>query len=591
MNFNEQQKQAIQFHKGACAVIAGAGSGKSTVLVNRIKNLIDIYNVPEQEILAISFTRNTADDLRNKLSKLGYLNVNVGTFHSICGKILTQEDKLNRLSLIKEWQVDNCFKSMDDNLDIDDVYNFIKYQKNYNRSYTDEFVSKESQYSEIALRQYYKAYESFKQKEKLYDFEDYLTICCETLENLEDKYNWEYVLVDEHQDSNLIQNLLLKKWCKSGNIFCVFDYRQAIYSFRGGNTEYCMNFNKYWDNPTIINLDMNYRSSKSIVHNANKFIKQYYGNYEYYSDSIPDSLSEGFIGIHTYSDREAEGIEIVDYIEDIINQGENLNEIGVLYRINSHVSYVENELKKRGIDYEISNDSSFFKRKEIAGIMSYLRLINNPHDDSAFETVFKLRNYPLSYFSNSIYNDVRKYAGQNNLSMYESFINMKYSKSWQNDNARTFYDTITKLRLQIDKGVSVQILIDNIAKSFQLINFIKNNYTDKEEIEDRINSISVLKTFVKNNTLEKFIEYVYANTNKKKSNKSSVKLMSVHSSKGLEFKHVFLIGIEDGKFPHDRSPLLDEARLFYVGVTRAKENLWLSQINEDNQFIKEYISK
>jgi DNA helicase II / ATP-dependent DNA helicase PcrA len=147
--FNSQQHQSIEFYKGSCAVIAGAGSGKSTVLVNRIKNLIEVHNEPQHHILAISFTRNTADELKNKLSKMGYDSVNVGTFHSICAKILSLEGIfLTGQNLIKEWQIENCFRTIDKKADWKDILSFISYQKNYLRSHDDEFVSKDSNYTE-----------------------------------------------------------------------------------------------------------------------------------------------------------------------------------------------------------------------------------------------------------------------------------------------------------------------------------------------------------------------------------------------------------------------------------------------------------
>ncbi|MFS1518532.1 ATP-dependent helicase [Bacillus sp. SCS-151] len=593
LKFNDQQLQAINFNKGACAVIAGAGSGKSTVLLNRIKNLIEVHNVNQNDILTISFTRNTVNELKGKLKKMGYIDVNVGTFHSTCGKILTDVglDVADTKKLIKEWEVENCFKKINPKADVEEIKGFIGYQKNYLKSYQDTFIQKDSKYDENELRTFFKAYEQFKQDEDRYDFEDYLIECYKLLKDNPKKHTYEYVLVDEHQDSNLVQNLLLKQLCKSGNIFCVFDYRQAIYSFRGGNTEYCMNFDKEWKNATIINLDTNYRSKANIVNKANKFIKKYYGDYEHYSDSVPNESNKGNINIKTYYERESEGNEVVNHIERLIKNGDKLSDICVLYRQNSHSSYVENELKRKGIDYEISDKSSFFKRKEILGIMSYLRLIHNPHDDSAMENIFKLRNYPFRFFSGKLIDNIRKYSGVHNMSLFESVINMAYPEHWQQSNANDFERNITKLRLQKDKDISLVRLIDNVVRSFELEKFVKEKYTNEAEIDDRLNSIEVLKTFVKGNNLESFISYAYtASTNsKRKFRKDSVKLMSVHVSKGLEFKNVFVIGIEDEKFPHERSDLLEEARLFYVAVTRPIVNLHISQIGEDNQFVKEYL--
>lgn len=401
-------------------------------------------------------------------------------------------------------------------------------------------------------------------------------------------------MVDEHQDSNLVQNLLLKELCPSNNIFCVFDYRQAIYTFRGGNPEYCMNFSKDWDSATVINLDMNYRSCNNIVDKSNAFIKKYYKNYKYYSDSQANIHKEGNIDVKTYYDKETEAIEVVDKVEEKIQNGENPEDIAILYRLNSHSGNIESELRKRNIDYHITNGASFFKRKEIEGIISYLRLIENPHDDGAFQNIFKLRNYPIKFFSNGVLGSIKKFAGLHNLSLYESFTMFNYSKSWQKSNVKVFENNMNKLRLQKDKNLDVTTLIDNVNKVFTMEDYIKTKYTNNDEIKDRIESIQTLKSFVKSNTLKSFLTHVENDNNgkikKRGIQKGKVKLMTVHASKGLEFKNVFLISVEDGKFPHEKSKDIDEARLFYVGITRAKENLFLSQIYSGNRFIEEFIA-
>lgn len=587
VTFNEQQEQAINFYKGACAVIAGAGSGKSTVLVNRINNLIREHRVSEKDILAISFTKNTADELTSKLKKLGHTNVNTGTFHAVCARILAKEGRyFPPDKLIQEWQIEKALDMGETNIDIDDVRSYISYQKNYIRSYNDTFIYKESEYSESELRTYFKSYEQFKTKNGLHDFDDYLIECYEMLKKNPRKYTYNFILVDEHQDSNLPQNLLIKELCASGNVFCVFDYRQAIYTFRGGNPEYCMNFTSEWDDAIVVNLDINYRSCSSIVHRANNFIKQYYGDYEHYSDSIPHREEEGNIQILTNADRESEGSKIVDDIESLLSDQESPKEIAVLYRLNAHSIHVEHQLIQRGIDYDITNDGSFFKRKEIAGILAYLKLIINPHDDGAFMEIFKMRNYPLAFFSGKLLEDIKRFAGANNLSMYESLIGMRYTNDWQRSSAVSFGEHIAKLRLQKDKGISTMTLISNIIKVFQISKYIDGKYSNPEDKKERQDSLEILKSFAKADSPEKFIGYV---TNTKKKNKDNcVKLMSCHASKGLEFKNVFLIGIENEKFPHAKSDLIDEARLFYVGVTRAKDNLTVSQIGVNNKFIMEY---
>lgn len=590
MKFNEQQLKVINFHKGACAVISAAGSGKSSSLLHRIKTLVEIHNEKESDILAISFTRKTADELKNKLFKMGMYDVNVGTFHSICGKILAEEgSKINSQNLIKEWQVESCLKKIDNKVDTKDVMGFIGYQKNYLKSFNDNFVPKQSNYSEEELRIFFKAYEMFKKQQGLCDFDDYLVECYKLLKSNPGKYTFEFILVDEHQDSNLVQNMILKEWCKSGNICAFMDVRQSIYSFRAGNIEYAMNFEKDWKNAKTIHMETNYRSTKNIVEYANRFIKPYFSTYSHYSDAIPSNQDEGSIQLRKYDGREEEAIDIVDEIEQLISDGEKLSEIAVLYRLNSHSIYIENELRKRNIPYDITTEGSFFKRNEIMGIISFLRLLQNPHEDIAFENILKLRCNPLTFFSNKDFDEVRVSSGANNRSLYESFISYKFDKPWKNKNADIFEKNFNRLRIQNDKGISIRELIDNIIKTFKLQDYINDKYNSDEEREDRIKGMYALKKFVKGDDLDKFISYLDSNASmKRKAVKNSVKLMSAHSSKGLEWDNVFLVGVENEKFPHVKSKESEEARLWYVAVTRARKNMLISQIGEDNKFICTY---
>lgn len=594
INFNPQQQQAVSFGDGAMGVIAAAGSGKTAVLLGRIDNLITRRKVFPHNILAISFTNASATELKSRLSKMGEQHkfVNVGTFHAICGRILYQEGiEITGFNLIKEWQIDNCFKNIDKKIDVKTVMNFISYQRNYMRSYDDEFVEKETGYPDDYLRQFYKAYEDLKKQKKLYDFDDYLLLCLDILKKNPGKYTYDYVLVDEHQDSNLVQNQLLKEWCQSGNIFTLSDFRQNIYSFRASNPDFAMYMSKYWKGAQTVNVYKNYRSPKNIVEQSNHFIRQYYKDYEHYKDAEAHHQENGTIEVRSHYDREVEGVEVAEQIEKLIDDNVKLNEIAVLYRMNAHADFVEAELKRRKIEYDIANDSSFFKRKEVAGIISVLRLIHNNTDDNAFEGVFKARNYPLTYLSNKVFSDMQKYADTHDLSMYEAAVDMPYDKGWQKKNVVVFQRIISNLKDKHEKGASVITLINDISRMLKLEETVKEKYSNKDEIEERINSIEVLKSFVKGNNLEQFITYVYSNTSKKKTKKDAVKLMSIHRSKGLEFNNVFLIGVEDGKFPHAKSEIQEEARLFYVATTRSKENLFINEITptgRSTRFIEEY---
>lgn len=592
IKFNEQQLKAINHKNGACAVIAGAGSGKSTVLIERVRNLID-DDVNEKDILVITFTRNTSDELKYKLHKLGINDVSIGTFHSIGARILTNEG-VNCGKQLLDFQIKNEFERQNggNKVNMKDILSFISYQKNYGKNYTDEYVSKNSDYSEEELRNYHKIYEELKTKMKAIDFDDMLIKSLEVMKAKPSKYTFKYILVDEHQDSNLIQNEMIKYLCPSKNVFCVFDYRQAIYTFRGGNPEYCMNFKEEYPDATIINLDTNYRSCSNIVSNANNFIKQYYGTYEFYSDSIANIKSNGDINLLTSYEKSDEAKAIVDDIELKIKNGCDLKDFSILYRLNSHSIYIENELKSRDIEYYVDNNGSFFKRREIELIMSILRLILNPHDNEAFEFVFKTGTKPIGFVKYSVLSDLLEFGAINNLSLYESSLLMKYKMSYIKNNMIKFDTYIHRLSDQYKKTGDLKQLINNIIISFDIENWIYNKYDSEDEIDERTESLNSLKEFIRNNTLESFISYVYGkNNHKKNNNKNCIQLMSIHKSKGLEFKNVYIIGVEDNKFPHKNSRTDEEARLFYVGITRAKENLIISQLGKCNRFISEYFQK
>lgn len=599
MEFNKQQQEAIDFKDGACAVIAGAGSGKSTVLVNRIQNLVNIHKVSQDQILAITFTRNTRQGLQKKLNSMGLGDVPVHTFHSLSGKLLVQEgvikreseedeeggNRLNKFALIAKFKT--LYRDIK-NKDYDDIMSFISYQKSYMLHYTDEFVQKESSFSENDLRKFYKIYEDYKTSINFYDFDD-LLLECNKLLDIHPEISYEYILIDEYQDTNLCQNSLLRKLCKSGNLFAVFDYRQSLYRFNGANPEYCMNFYKDWS-AAVINLDINYRSTSNIVDNSNRFIKGYYGDYEHYSDSIANNRENGKITLLTNTNRVDEAYKVTDEIKRLISIGEDVNNIAILYRLNVHSDYIENQFKAEEIPYEIKGDSSFFKRKEIKAIISILKLAEDSSDDEAFDSLFRARLDPLKFFNKSDRDLIDRYKIKNDLSYFETLNSITFSESWKNRNAKTFVSNILDIKVKKDRYHSISTLIDMAKQSFKIKDYLEENYQD-EEFRDRLQSIETLKQFIRGDDLSKFIEFTEEATEKKKAkSKDGIKMMSLHSSKGLEWKHVFIVGVEPSKFPHEKANLIDESMLFYVGITRPTTNLYISQIGQDNSFVDEYFN-
>lgn len=589
MNFNKEQLQAVNHKDGACVVIAGAGSGKTTILLGRIDNLVNIHNIKQEDIIAISFTTNTANELKGKLIKNGLDKVKTGTFHAICRGILEEEGITINNTMLKEWEIDKCFKSALglDKVNTNDIISFISFQKNNMIDINDDFVDKESKYTESELRKCYKSYEKLKNDKSCYDYDDQLLLCHKLLKDKNHNHKWRYVLVDEHQDNNLVQNLLIKQWSEFENIMVVGDFRQSIYAFRAARPELFMEFNKQYKNTTVINLINNYRSCNNIVENSNKFIKKYYGNYEFYKDSIADNKNNGTILTRKSYDRKEESLTIVDDIEKLIKNGIEPKDIAVLYRNNSHSDSVQCEFKKRDILYNIENNGLFFKRTEINGIISILRLILNVTDDEAFDNIFsRFRINNIKFFKNDDISKIKVNAGKKNISYYESFKSYKFAKFWDIKNAKCFIDNIEYLRIQNDKNIPIDKLIDNVVLTFEVPDYIDMEYKTLEERQDRMDSIDNLKKFIKNNDLGSFIKYITTpiRTN---NNKNAIQMMTIHKSKGLEFDNVFVIGIEDGKFPSATSDIKEEARLFYVAVTRPKENLYLSSIF-DSQFVSQY---
>lgn len=590
MKYNVEQLQVINHKEGSMAVIAGAGSGKSTVLVERVKQLI-ASGVDSDEIAVVTFTDNSSQDLKLKFKKKKIEGITTGTFHSICKRILISEG-IDTSRQLAPYQIENEFRKINENVKYKDVMSFIGYQKNYGIGVNDNFIEKESDYTENELRDYFKRYEEFKIKQHALDFEDWLLLGIDVLKKNPNKYKFQYILVDEHQDSNLIQNELIRLLCPSKNIMVIGDFRQAIYGFRGSNPELFMNFKDYYPDSKVANLSMNYRSTQNIVDNSNNFISQYYGDYEFYKDSTANNKKDGEIAMLSNIDKSEEAENIVKKIKNELKNGVKPNDIAVLYRNNSNSFNIENELKRNGIPYFISStDGNFFNRKEISCVMCMLRLIDNPHDNIAYDTVFSARMYPLSFIPNVVKDRIRDLSAIKNISLFDASESVKVDKPYQRKNLDTFNEIISKLIIQHKRGVKLESIVDNILTLLRMNNYIDDKY-EGEQIEERMESIVALKSFIRDNTLESFLKFVYgSNKSQKKCTKDDIQLMTIHKSKGLEFKDVYIVGIQDGKFPSERvKDITEEARLFYVAITRAKENLTISQIYEGNQFVEEYFN-
>lgn len=587
--FNEKQKEVILHGEEPLMVVSSAGSGKSTTLVGRVVKKV---KEGKRNMCAITFTRNTANDLTKKLKKIGVLNhIDVGTFHSICGGILRKEG-YNITKRLKEYEIENIFKKIiqdEKKIDMKDIISFISYQKNNMRGVEDDFVEKESAYNEDQLRECYRAYEKEKKIKGAYDYDDYLLFGYKVLQENPNKYEYDYLFLDEGQDSNEIQMKIIDLLCPTLKITVFGDAMQSLYGFRGANSKLFMDFYKTHPDTKVVNMNINYRSNIEIVEKSNDFIRQYYGDYIYYSDAVPNSKEHADIELMVNTLPEEEAQEVSDKVQTLLGLGYKGSDIAILFRNNIQSQHIENEFKTRGVDYFIESEGGFFNRKEVDIIMCILRLIDNKEDDSAYEKLFRYRCEPFAFLANNLLNDIISLSANEKISHLEASKRV-HAQPWQSQKLRWFANALDRLIMQHNSGFSLLQIIENIISVFDMSNYIQVHYPNKEECEERMESLENLKKFIRSNTLDSFLKFVYeTNTSGEKQNdENKVQMMTVHKSKGLEFKVVFVVGLKEGKFPSEKSDIEEEANVFYVATTRAIEKMYLSQLGSYNKFLEQY---
>lgn len=586
--WNKEQQEAMNTIDGAVQVIAAAGSGKSSVLKARVEHMVNDLDIDENDILVISFTNATAAELKKDLEDKLLFDVTVGTFHSVCKMLLEGAGYKDLLNQPRPYMVKREMERVTGikNINIDDVLSFINYQKAFMIMPKDTFKRTECAYEDSEIRACYRAYENYKQSTGTYDFDDWIINTINDYASGKITKTWKYVLVDEMQDTNLPQYKLIKLWCPSGNVFVVGDISQSIYEWRGASPLLFANFHKEFQNTKIINMNTNYRSSTNIVERANKFIKPYSEKYGNYKDSVADHQDNGHIEAHVFDDNRLEADAVVEKIKELVAAGASLDEMTVLYRNNANADMVESLLKKDNIEYTLMSSQSFFDKKEIKGIIALLRLVAHSNDDEAFEICMnEFRCYPLTYFKKELMEDLLTEAGKKDCSLFEAFMDHRFELEWQNRNRNYFIDAIQRLKLQNEKRLSTDKLIDNIVRVFKVASTIYETY-ESNLWDDKLDSINNLREIAKGYVLENFLTFAESKPRKSKKTKGVV-LRTVHSMKGLQSKYVFLISLQADKFPSSRSSIDEESHIMYVGVTRATEWQWVSSIGQ-SRFYEEY---
>ena len=600
MTLNDKQLEAVEHKDGPCLVLAGAGSGKTKVLTQRIINLID-SGVSPYNILAITFTNKAAKEMRNRVeNELGSItdSIFIGTFHSFGLRILRENyidigytsnitilDTDDAKAIVKRILKENGYDPA--KYEIRTIINKISSAKNDGIS-PDEYTKLFLNDLDIVIGLVYKEYTKLIKDNKSVDFDDLLLKPVELLKKnkiILEKYQerFKYILVDEYQDTNSIQYELCKLLAsKYKNIFVVGDANQSIYSFRNADYRNILNFEKDYKNTKVILLEENYRSTNNILKAANSVIKN---NSEGKKLNLWSSKRDGeLIDYIRCEDEIKEANFVINKIKDLVSNGYKYSDIAVLYRTNAQSRVVEDAFVRNNIPHNIIGSYYFYNRKEIKDLIAYLKLIYNPCDSVSLERII---NVPKRGIGAKSIENLRKKATENNISMFDAIDSGKELE---------FKKMILKLQ-EFSLNANLSDLIEEILSTTGLrMEYEINKSLENEAKVENLNEFKTVALMFEESgiyDLQTFLENIalVSDRGQYSNDGDEVSIMTLHSAKGLEFNVVFLLGMEEGLFPHNRSfnslsDLEEERRLCYVGITRAKEKLYLLSARQRTIFGK-----
>lgn len=600
MTLNDKQLEAVEHKDGPCLVLAGAGSGKTKVLTQRIINLID-SGVSPYNILAITFTNKAAKEMKNRVeNELGGVtdSIFIGTFHSFGLRILRENyidigytsnitilDTDDAKAIVKRILKENGYDPA--KYEIRTIINKISSAKNDGIS-PDEYTKLFLNDLDIVIGLVYKEYTKLLKDNNSVDFDDLLLKPVELLKKnkiILEKYQerFKYILVDEYQDTNSIQYELCKLLAsKYKNIFVVGDANQSIYSFRNADYRNILNFEKDYKNAKVILLEENYRSTNNILKAANSVIKN---NSEGKKLNLWSSKRDGeLIDYIRCEDEIKEANFVINKIKDLVSNGYKYSDMAVLYRTNAQSRVVEDAFVRNNIPHNIIGSYYFYNRKEIKDLIAYLKLIYNPCDSVSLERII---NVPKRGIGAKSIENLRKKATENNISMFDAIDSGKELE---------FKKMILKLQ-EFSLNANLSDLIEEILSTTGLrMEYEINKSLENEAKVENLNEFKTVALMFEESgiyDLQTFLENIALVSDRGQYNNDGdeVSIMTLHSAKGLEFNVVFLLGMEEGLFPHNRSfdslsNLEEERRLCYVGITRAKEKLYLLSARQRTIFGK-----
>ena len=601
-NLNNAQKEAVLYLDGPLLIVAGAGSGKTKVLTSRIAHIIKEKKAFPNQILSVTFTNKAAKEMQNRVSKmLGSAATGLswlGTFHSICAKILrkhaTAANLNSNFTIIDTDDQTRLIKNIckSENIDIKQlaprfILAIIDRWKNKGYYPSEVKVNNKDVYEKTILP-LYKIYQQKLIDLNSCDFGDLILHTVKILENYPDirqiyTTNFKYILVDEYQDTNFIQS----KWLnllseKTKNLCCVGDDDQSIYSWRGAEIKNFLEFDQIYENTKVIRLEQNYRSSQNILSVASNLIAN---NQNRVGKTLTTTMEEGdLVKLNCFKNGKDEAIGISDEIEKKLKKKYSFNEMAILVRAIFQTREFEERFLKIGMPYRILGGTKFYERAEIKDCVAYLRLIHQEKDDLAFERIV---NNPKRSIGDTTLKTVHEFGKENNLSL-ESAANKMIEQNLIKPKTKIglsfFLNALNKWRNDLNiKKVNhiklLQIVLDESGYSAMLKN--KKDLDNENRLENIKELLSAMKEF---DNLESFLEHVSLATSiDQEWDGEKINMMTMHAAKGLEFDVVFLPGWEEGLFPHQKSieekgqnGLEEERRLAYVGITRAKKKAIIS---------------
>lgn len=628
MQLTKEQKEAILTTEGNVLVMASAGSGKTQSFTTRIAYMIRKKGISPTSILGITYTKKASEEMKSRLAKMigkdNAKKIPMGTFHSIAYRLLkVLDDDFQKLNIAPDWWkfslLSDICKPMTDknqngmNLGIKagELASFISYQKANMILPTDDVLIDDNVYyvdgiGRKTLQEAYRKYERLKDNSRQIDFDDMLLYFYYKLKNdnvfrTRIAKQYQYIMVDEFQDSSFIMIEIIKL-INDRNVFVVGDFRQSIFKFINSRVENILNFKNEFANVKVIELNKNFRSTKNIVNLSNDIIG--HSPIEEYRKFKPSEsvAGDGDKIPFTLYDTELNQITgIADKIEELHSQGTNLKEIAILVRTNAQTAIIEDVLADRDIPYEVSKSVSFFDRKEILDILSYARLAVDQEDDTSFRRIY---NSPNRYLNKISLEQLDQFASENDMSLMEACKHTPQNSNWKfKRNIDSLLKVISELKYQVDKNVNAGRILRNIINSTRYIQYVNDTTTNATSIEEKHQAIDKLcEIGAKFPTMKALLAHVGTIKDKqsKSKGKDSVQIITIHSSKGLEWDSVFVPNCNEGLIPHTmNNDIEEERRLFYVACSRPRFKLFVSwyfyeadmEIQKEGLFIKELLGQ